>query len=430
MAEEPDKADVLKKLDQIKSMAIKNPELIAQHIFHGMNYLSELLLSIGKAKGKTGGGDDNHNKALRIFMSGGNGLIASPTSRMVLPFDYADSLKDVSIDGTYKLLKDKLAEIDEANAKLAAIVGPKAYIDKELQGHDLMVGPFPPYLPRPIPIPKNTIIPFITYVVEALRLMVTVGPYKSEFTRKLLSVSLGIFDVMNGEWKKGVMSLLGLFGETPSLIGTVGRNFLTIWNYIAPDIQSDLTDNIFNASKSLISGFWLNMISTFAPEDVRAVINNVLGKLRPLSSNFNTQMAQIQERAQAEASKLGYTIQFPKLPLDDVPSADDLVNVITILRRPEVICSKEMWGAIQPLLDEPILRILLELFLIPTSEQAHQITCQGIATNLPKAAADAMERGITLSPLLQSRQQDRAQTPETALEIPRSNQASDPGQRV
>jgi hypothetical protein len=233
---------------------------------------------------------------------------------------------------------------------------------------------------------------------------------------------------MNGEWKKGIMSLLGLFGETPSLFGAVGRNFLTIWNYIAPDIRSDLTDNIFDASKSLIGGFWLNMISTFAPEDVRTVINKVLGKLRPLSSNFNKQMAQIQERAQAEASKLGYTIEFPKLPLDNVPSADDLVNVITILRRPEVICSKEMWGAVQPLLDEPILRILLELFLVPTSQEAHQIACQGVSTDLPKAAADAMTRGITLSPLPQSRQQDHGQTQETVLETPRSTQASPPSQ--
>jgi len=388
MAEEgPDKVDILQKLDQIKSMTQANPELISQHIFHGMNYLAELLLN--KSKGKIGGGDegDKHSTALRIFMSGGT---------MVLPIDYQKSLKDVSIDGAYKLIKDKLAELDKANALLADVVGPKAYIDKELQGHDLMVGPFPPYLIKPIPIPKNTIIPFITYVVEALRLMVTIGPYKSDFTRKLLSISLAIFDVMNGEWKKGVMSLLGLFGETPSLFGAVGRNFLTIWNYIAPDIRTDLTDNLFDASKSLIGGFWLNMISTFAPEDVRAVINKVLGKLRPLSSNFNKQMAQIQERAQAEASKLGYKIQFPKLPLDNVPSADDLVNVITILRRPEVICSKEMWGAIQPLLDEPILKILLELFLVPTSEEAHQVACQGISTDLPKAAADAMERGITV----------------------------------
>jgi len=400
MAEEgPDKVDILQKLDQIKSMTQANPELISQHIFHGMNYLAELLLN--KSKGKIGGG--NHNDtALRIFMSGGtSSLIPSVGATMVLPAGYTDSLKDISIDGAYKLIKDKLAELDKANALLADVVGPKAYIDKELQGHDLMVGPFPPYLIKPIPIPKNTIIPFITYVVEALRLMVTIGPYKSDFTRKLLSISLAIFDVMNGEWKKGVMSLLGLFGETPSLFSAVGRNFLTIWNYIAPDIRSDLTDNLFDASKSLIGGFWLNMISTFAPEDVRTVINKVLGKLRPLSSNFNKQMAQIQERAQAEASKLGYKIQFPKLPLDNVPSADDLVNVITILRRPEVICSKEMWGAIQPLLDEPILKILLELFLVPTSEEAHQAKCQGISTDLPNAAADAMERGITLSPLPQ-----------------------------
>jgi hypothetical protein len=424
--EEPDKADVLQKLDEIKSMAQTNPELISQHIFHGMNYLAELLLAKGNDNGKTGGGEDNNDKALRIFMSGGS--MPSVGATMVLPSGYMDSLKEVSIDKTYELIKKKLKEIDEANVKLADIVGPRAFIDKELNGHDLMIGPFPPYIPQQIPIPKNTIIPFITYVVEALRLMVTVGPYKSDFTRKLLSVSLGIFDVMNGEWKKGIMSLLGLFGETPSLIGAVGRNFLTIWNYIAPDIQNDLTDNVFSASKSLISGFWLNMISTFAPEDVRDIINKVLGKLRPLASNYNKQMAQIQERAQAEASKLGYTIQFPKLPLDDVPSADDLINVITILRRPEVICSKEMWGAIQPLLDEPILRILLELFLIPTSQEAHQAKCQGISTNLPKAAADAMERGITLSPLPQSHQQDHEQTPETALEIPRSNQPLPPSQ--
>ena len=228
--------------------------------------------------------------------------------------------------------------------------------------------------------------------------MVTVGPIKSDFTRKILSISLGVFDVMNGEWKKGVMSLLGLFGETPSLIGIVGRNFLTIWNYIAPDIRNDLVDNIFDASKSLVGGFWLNMISTFAPEDVRGIINNVLDKLRPFSENFNSQIETIQEQARTKAATMGYTLEFPKLPFDKVPSADDLVNLITILRTPAVVCSSEMWGAVQPLLNTPVLKILLELFLIPTSLEDHEAKCHGVSTDLVKAAEEAMRNGIRKVP--------------------------------
>jgi hypothetical protein len=411
MAEGLDKNTVLQKLDEIKIMATKNPNLISDNIFHGMTYLAELLLEAGKAKthAKIGGGPSTPiEKGLKIFMRGGDSrpsLIPSVGASIVLPEGYADSLKDISIDRTYEAIKNKIAELDEANTKLADVVGPRVYLNEQLKEGDLMVGPFPPYVPTKIPIPKNTIIPFITYTVEALKLMVTVGPLKSDFTRKILSISLAVFDVMNGEWKKGVMSLLGLFGETPSLIGSVGRNFLTIWNYIAPDIRNDLVDNIFDASKSLISGFWLNMISTFAPEEVRNIINKVLDKLRPLSENFNSQIETIQERARSKAATLGYRLEFPKLPFDKVPSADDLINLITILRTPAVMCSSEMWGAVQPLLDTPVLKILLELFLIPTSLEDHTAKCQGVSTDLVKAAEDAMRNGTQRLPLPKSPQQ-------------------------
>jgi len=399
MADEVSRNQVIESLDKIKETVKSNPNLASDHIFHGMNYFAELMLD---NDGQVGGSDKSNNtnirKGIDALMRGGD-YGSSALSKIVGPIKPEIPLEDISLDGAYYSVKEYIRSLDAKNREISEIVGPSAYID-QLES-DPTVGPFPPYLPVGIPIPKNSIIPIITYLTEGLKLMVTVGPLKSDFLRKILSLSLAIFDVLNGEWRNGVLSLLGVIGETPLIIGVFGRLFNQVWSFVAPDLQSDLQDNLYSTSKSIFSGFWLTMVSTFAPDKIRDVIGRVLDKVKPLAERYNRRVDQIEPISKRAAAKMGLDINFPRIPLEQVPSADDLINLLTVMRNKEVICNPDVWAVIQPLTKEVTLRLLLELFLIPTSEKKRAETCQGVNTDFQKAVQYASRPTISpLPPLL------------------------------
>jgi hypothetical protein len=401
MADEVSRNQVIQSLDKIKEAVKSNPTLASEHIFHGMNYFAEMMLASNLNE------EANIRKGVDALMTGGSltspDYRSSALSKIVKPINPEINLEDISLDGAYYSVKDYIRSLDAKNREISQIVGPVGYIDK--MESDPTLGPFPPYLPVGIPIPKNSIIPIITYLTEAVKLMVTVGPLKSDFLRKILSLSLAVFDVLNGEWRNGVLSLLGVLGETPLIIGVIGRLLNQVWNFVAPDLQNDLQDNLYSASKSIFSGFWLTMVTTFAPDEVREVIERVLDKVKPLAERYNKRVDQIEPISKRAAAKMGLDINFPRIPLEEVPSADDLVNLLTIMRNKEVICNPDVWAAIQPITKEVTLRLLLELFLIPTSEKKRAEICQGVNTDFQKAVQDASRPVI--SPLPQSLLQDR-----------------------
>jgi len=401
MADEVSRNQVLESLDKIKEAVISNPNLASEHIFHGMNYFAEMMLASDSNE------TTNIRKGVDALMTGGSltspDYRSSALSKIVKPINPEINTDDISLDGAYYNVKDYIRSLDAKNREISQIVGPVGYIDK--MESDPTLGPFPPYLPVGIPIPKNSIIPIITYLTEAVKLMVTVGPLKSDFLRKILSLSLAVFDVLNGEWKNGVLSLLGVLGETPLIIGVIGRLLNQVWNFVAPDLQNDLQDNLYSASKSIFSGFWLTMVTTFAPDKIREVIERVLDKVKPLAERYNKRVDKIEPISKRAAAKMGLDINFPRIPLEEVPSADDLVNLLTIMRNKEVMCNPDVWAVIQPITKEVTLRLLLELFLIPTSEKKRAEMCEGVNTDFQKAVQDASRPVI--SPLPQLLLQDR-----------------------
>jgi hypothetical protein len=396
MADEVSRNQVLESLDKIKEAVISNPNLASEHIFHGMNYFAEMMLASDSNE------TTNIRKGVDALMTGGSltspDYRSSALSKIVRPINPEINTDDISLDGAYYNVKDYIRSLDAKNREISQIVGPVGYIDK--MESDPTLGPFPPYLPVGIPIPKNSIIPIITYLTEAVKLMVTVGPLKSDFLRKILSLSLAVFDVLNGEWKNGVLSLLGVLGETPLIIGVIGRLLNQVWNFVAPDLQNDLQDNLYSASKSIFSGFWLTMVTTFAPDKVREVIERVLDKVKPLAERYNKRVDQIEPISKRAAAKMGLDINFPRIPLEEVPSADDLVNLLTIMRNKEVMCNPDVWAVIQPITKEVTLRLLLELFLIPTSEKKRAEMCEGVNTDFQKAVQDASRPVISPLPQL------------------------------
>jgi hypothetical protein len=84
-------------------------------------------------------------------------------------------------------------------------------------------------------------------------------------------------------------------------------------------------------------------------------------------------------------------VEFPKIPLDKIPSFDDIQNFQAILHQPEIVCSPVFQQALTPAMTIPVLRVFLELLDIPTRPEKMAEMCK----DQPASVADAVTKALT-----------------------------------
>ena len=108
---------------------------------------------------------------------------------------------------------------------------------------------------------------------------------------------------------------------------------------MAPDIQQRIESDLFAGGKSMMLGAWLWMASVVSPSYVRDAINQLMETAKQPLEVLNQKIAAIEQQAQASVASIGAKVEFPRIPLDKLPSFDDIQNFQTILHQPEVYCS-------------------------------------------------------------------------------------------
>jgi len=342
--------------------------------------------------------DINQNK-----QTGGKVPLVPSTNPSGLLQSVAVKPEDISIDKTFWRVKHFLEGLDKQAHDMAREFGPFRYfyetsIDPRFP---LPVPiPVPPFVTIiPVPIPARAIPVIIESLVEAIRLIMSVGavtvgldPAKSDLSRKILSVVLSLIDLFKGEWKQSLLSFAGFFGENPLIIGLIGKVFLNVFNFISPDLQEKLIYDVYQSTKSLFMGAFLWIFSTVAPDFVRATVRIQFDKLKQLADNANQQVDKVENSMQKSVQSSGLKIDFKHIPEDVVPSFDDIQNLQSIARQPAIFCSKEFQEAIKPLQMTPPARFILEMLNIPTDPDSIEMECK---TMLGSSLDDTMEQLLT-----------------------------------
>jgi hypothetical protein len=282
--------------------------------------------------------------------------------------------EDISIDKAVTAVSDYVSALDEKNRILAKTLGPFKFID------EMKVDPIIP-LPAPlvpIKVPARIIVPLITSFLEMMRLLVTFGSFKSDMLRKILSIVLAMADLSTGSWKNAVLTLAGVFGSTPLLLGIIGKLINNAWNLISPDTRASLSNEVYKGAKSMFIGFWLYMFSILAPDFARAAINQSLASLAKPLEDFNKKLGELESSAQRQLGPQGLQVSFQRLPLQMMPSLDDIQNIQVLAGRPEIYCSPEFQQVIQPMMKNVPIRLVLELMSVPTSQDTLAKACKGI----------------------------------------------------
>lgn len=314
--------------------------------------------------------------------SGQKGGAVDPNQLADQIIDFASHAVDpeqISVDNLYFKMTDYLDKLDDQNRSIARQIGPVAFTS------ELKVDPFIPNplqiigIPPPkFQIPARSILPITNTILELLRIIIVISPIQLPFLRNLTSISIAVFDVLRGEWKYGLFSLMGLLGNKPLIFGIFLKVLRDAWMLIEPNLATELRLNMYKASKSMIVGFFLWAFSTFAPDFIRNPLEAGVGPFHTLVEQINENVAKFQEQANQSAEPLGIRVTFPVVNSEIVPSFADIQNLQTLVQQPEIYCSAQVKVLLESLRLIPPLRFVLEMLNIPMLPELQAEACKGI----------------------------------------------------
>lgn len=306
--------------------------------------------------------------------------------------------ENVSMDKLYYTITSKMDQYDQQWKSIADSLGIVRAVEQQDYKGTLII-PMTPPIPVPYYILGKTIFPFLTTVLDMLRLALG-NPLLDMFTvRIFLSIVLAIIDLLRGDWQTALLSSLGIFSSSGVIIGILGKIIRNAWMFIAPDLQKQLREDIYRSSKSMVIGFLLWSFSIFSPDAIRLAVNQSFEKMKEIVDKFNQKVSNVEGQVQKVAGQAGVKVTFPRVPLTIIPSMDDIQNLQTIARVPEVYCSPEVQAILQPVLLVPPLRLVLELLNIPTVPEMVKEQCKGVdTTSLAKAVAEKVTPDVEVIP--------------------------------
>lgn len=280
--------------------------------------------------------------------------------------------EDISLDRVYRRFTSYMGQLDEQNRELARQIGPLA-ITSSLKIDPSIPIPFPPFR---LSMPANAILPLLNGIMEILRIVFTFA-IPVDGLRKLLTVFQTVLDVARGEWKYGIFTFMGFFGTMPLVIGVALKLVRDAWLFISPQIRDQLQDDMFHASKSFFAGFILWIFATFAPDFIRTPIDTALIPARALVENINNTIDTVEQKAKETAKPMGLDVIFARIPIDAVPSFNNIQQIQRIIQQPEIFCNSSVKTVLEPFKKIPPIRLALELMNIPMDDEERIRRCMG-----------------------------------------------------
>jgi hypothetical protein len=317
-------------------------------------------------------------------MAGGAGEETAVEKIKRFAAEHIDPQK-ISIDLAYMRTTEVLDKMDRDLKDLARQIGLVKFQDTM------------PAIPLyqfgiPYEITGRTLIPLINGLVEMMRIFATFGPEAVDFLRVPLSVLTAMIDVGRGDWKKGVLSMLGVFGRWPAAIGIFGKILRDLFLFISPDISTEMRDVFYKSTKSFFAGVLFWSFSTFAPEPIYRLVEASFKELGAIIKTINEKVDEAERTLMSQipdAMKQCYDIQFRRIPEGIIPEFDNLEALQAAFNVPELYCSPAVREQIEKITYIPPIRLMLELLNVPTLKEDFDKRCVGIASE-NKSMEDAV----------------------------------------
>lgn len=242
--------------------------------------------------------------------------------------------------------------------------------------------PLPPPLP-PVPIPNATLMTFFTGLLELLRLFISIAPTDFRIMRYCTTVLIMLDDAISGNWRQLLLSSLGFYSQMGMFIGVTGRLFVSTWLFMNPQIRTNIAFDMFRGFKSVLVGFLLWAFTVLAPVPVKFIVEQALERVKQVAGMIEQQIETLKATANPALNPLGYELRV-KLDVETLKdiSFADIQNIQTLATWGQFICAAEVQVILKELKRDPVFRVIVELFGIPTTKTDLQKVC-GPSLNLP-----------------------------------------------
>ena len=232
-----------------------------------------------------------------------------------------------------------------------------------------------------VKLPPRTIYVIVYLLLDMAR--TTSAVMGADQNRKLLSVIMAVIDLLRGDWKRAVLSLLGYAGSSQLYLGQLLKVYLALFQTINPRIQRDIIFGTYSLGKSLLIGGLLAVFQVTAPASVRLPLIEILEKLAERKDAID---GVLMEQGLAPRS-------------DDLAvSFEDIQRVQSLMDDTAFICSKEYEELTKSVQSNFAIRMVFQLAGIPTSDTFKEQRCgkgasAPLVDNIVKESLDHPERG-------------------------------------
>ena len=280
---------------------------------------------------------------------------------------------DKTPDSIFVKILDAFKYVDSVVAEMATEYGILKYetkADTEEDYHLIppaisslltpIIGPFGAEGLKEIKVPLRLLITLIYLFLDMTRMAAATAG--QEQARKTLSIAVALIDILRGDWKRGITSIMGYFGTAPLFMGQLAKSYLFLFQMLSPRIQENFVYGAFDAVKSFIVGVLLTIFKVSAPFSIRKTVIEVFETIAKHKKDIDGTL---------EAADLN------PLPTYMTPNFNDLNNLRALMDDPAFLCSKEHQELVKSINQSYMLNILLQIARIPVTEQFIKWKCDG-----------------------------------------------------
>ena len=231
-----------------------------------------------------------------------------------------------------------------------------------------------------VKLPPRTIYVIVYLLLDMARISASVAG--ADQNRKILSVIMAVIDLLRGDWKRAILSLLGYAGSSPMYMGQLLKVYLALFQTINPRIQRDIIFGTYSLGKSLLIGGLLAVFQVTAPASVRLPVIEMLEKL-----------AERKEAIDGVLMEQGLAPRSDDLAV----SFEDIQRLQSLMDDTAFICSKEYEELTKHVESNFALRMVFQLVGIPTSDTFKKQRCgkgprKPLVDNIVQESLDHPER--------------------------------------
>ncbi len=226
-----------------------------------------------------------------------------------------------------------------------------------------------------VPVPLQAVVSLLFSLIDAIRLSAAAFGSK---TIPLLLLSL-LKEFILGEWRQMILTSLGFFSPTGVSIGILAKYVVNAWLFASAPDRNEILKALFRGYKSALAGFFLWASVTFTPNLFKIGVESALERIRLLVENLEEQKKTLEAAGSQALAPFGKKLVFLNFDVNAIKrlSLADVQSIQSLAEWKPMMCSQEFRAVIDPLVANPGLRFVLEMFNIPTSQEAVLEVCPG-----------------------------------------------------